>query len=164
MKPVLSCEPPPTSGPGRGTRLLMTMQTLLLSIVLTACSGYGAGTNNSNTPNTSVSGYGVVESIELVNRDEAGLNLGTVAGAVVGGLLGNQVGEGRGRTAATVLGAAGGAYAGQKIEQNRRAADQVYRMRIRLNDGSVATLVQDTNLNLRVGDRVRVVSGSVQPY
>lgn len=42
---------------------------------------------------------------------------GTGIGAVVGGLLGNQVGGGNGRVLATVAGAAAGGYAGNKIEQ-----------------------------------------------
>ena len=41
--------------------------------------------------------------------------LGTVAGAAVGGVLGHQVGSGRGQTAATVVGAAAGGYAGYKL-------------------------------------------------
>ena len=41
---------------------------------------------------------------------------GTAIGAVVGGLLGNQVGGGKGKTLATVAGAVGGGYAGNKIE------------------------------------------------
>jgi len=39
---------------------------------------------------------------------------------VAGGLLGNQVGGGSGKTIATVAGAAGGAYAGRKIQENQQ--------------------------------------------
>jgi uncharacterized protein YcfJ len=42
---------------------------------------------------------------------------GTGIGAVVGGLLGHQVGGGNGKVLATVAGAAAGGYAGNKIEQ-----------------------------------------------
>lgn len=45
--------------------------------------------------------------------------LGTVAGAAVGGLLGNQVGSGSGRTAATVGGAAVGGFAGYKLAEQK---------------------------------------------
>lgn len=41
---------------------------------------------------------------------------GTAIGAVAGGLLGHMVGGGRGRTLATVAGAVGGGYAGNRIE------------------------------------------------
>lgn len=46
---------------------------------------------------------------------------GTAIGAVAGGLLGNQIGHGKGRTLATVAGAVGGGYAGHEIQQNVRS-------------------------------------------
>lgn len=45
---------------------------------------------------------------------------GTAIGAVVGGVLGNQVGGGKGKTLATVAGAVGGGYAGKRVEQSRQ--------------------------------------------
>jgi len=45
---------------------------------------------------------------------------GTAIGAVVGGLLGHQVGGGKGKTLATVAGAVGGGYAGNRIEASRQ--------------------------------------------
>ena len=48
--------------------------------------------------------------------------LGTLAGAVVGGVLGHQVGGGTGRDIATVAGAAAGGYAGNRIQ--KRAQDK----------------------------------------
>lgn len=45
---------------------------------------------------------------------------GTAIGAVAGGLLGNQVGGGKGKTLATVAGAVGGGYAGNRIEASRQ--------------------------------------------
>ncbi|MFT3756285.1 MAG: glycine zipper 2TM domain-containing protein [Pseudoxanthomonas sp.] len=44
---------------------------------------------------------------------------GTAAGAVIGGLLGHQVGGGSGKKVATAAGAVGGAIAGRKIQQNQ---------------------------------------------
>ncbi|BFI95747.1 MAG: hypothetical protein RSP_12570 [Rhodanobacter sp.] len=41
---------------------------------------------------------------------------GTAIGAVAGGLLGHMVGGGKGKTLATVAGAVGGGYAGNRIE------------------------------------------------
>lgn len=48
---------------------------------------------------------------------------GTAIGAVVGGLIGNQVGGGKGKTLATVAGAAGGGYAGNKIQQKHQQGE-----------------------------------------
>lgn len=48
--------------------------------------------------------------------------LGTAAGAVVGGVLGHQVGSGSGQTAATILGAAAGGFAGYKLAEEKPKA------------------------------------------
>ena len=91
---------------------------------------------------------GVVQSVESVQRrgqprGMAGTQVtpGMAIGGVVGGLLGNQVGHGNGRAAATVLGAAGGAYAGHAIEKNR-VRYTAYVMHIRMQDGSMRTVEQ----------------------
>jgi uncharacterized protein YcfJ len=44
---------------------------------------------------------------------------GPVIGAVVGGVIGHQIGGGKGKDLATGVGAAGGAVAGSKINENR---------------------------------------------
>jgi uncharacterized protein YcfJ len=41
-------------------------------------------------------------------------------GAVVGGLIGNQVGSGNGRKLATIAGAVGGGYVGNEIAKNQQ--------------------------------------------
>lgn len=50
---------------------------------------------------------------------------GTVIGGVAGGLLGSTIGGGRGKTVATVAGAAGGAYAGNQVQKNMQQKDVV---------------------------------------
>src|SRR5205823_6897930 len=49
--------------------------------------------------------------------------LGTGVDAVVGGLLGHEIGGGSGKALATVAGAAAGGYAGNKIEQKVQQGD-----------------------------------------
>lgn len=91
---------------------------------------------------------GVVQSVERVQRRGqpqgiAGTQVtpGMAIGGLVGGVLGNQVGHGTGRAAATVVGAAGGAYAGNAIEKNS-AKYTAYVIRIRMPDGSMRTVEQ----------------------
>jgi uncharacterized protein YcfJ len=48
---------------------------------------------------------------------------GTAIGAVVGGVLGHQVGGGKGKKIATVAGAIGGGYAGKKIQEHEQKSD-----------------------------------------
>jgi uncharacterized protein YcfJ len=50
---------------------------------------------------------------------------GSVIGGVVGGVLGHQIGGGTGKTVATVAGAAGGAYAGNKVQKGMQERDVV---------------------------------------
>jgi outer membrane lipoprotein SlyB len=95
---------------------------------------------------------GVVESVVAVQRQGqprgiagTAVTPGMAIGGVVGGLVGNQVGHGGGRAAATVLGAAGGAYAGHAIEKNR-VKYTAYVMHIRMHDGSMRTIEQRTAL------------------
>jgi outer membrane lipoprotein SlyB len=93
---------------------------------------------------------GTVESAVAVQRQgkvngvavgNTTIGIGTVAGGVLGGVLGNQVGGGNGKTAMTVLGAAGGAYAGNTVEKNMKKVT-VYQMRVRMNNGSIRTIEQ----------------------
>jgi outer membrane lipoprotein SlyB len=91
---------------------------------------------------------GTVEAVTAVRRQgevngigNSGVGIGAIGGAVVGGLLGNQVGGGNGKKAATVLGAVGGGYAGHAIEKNANSYT-AYQMRVRMNDGTVRTIEQ----------------------
>jgi outer membrane lipoprotein SlyB len=80
---------------------------------------------------------GAVESVTPIERSTkpAGVGIGTVAGGVLGAVLGNQVGHGGGRTAATILGAVGGGFAGNAIEGHMRK-ETVYQVGVRMEDGS----------------------------
>ena len=79
---------------------------------------------------------GRVESVVAVQQAAPATGVGAVAGGVLGAVVGNQVGKGSGRTAATVLGAVGGGYVGHRVEQNART-QTVYQVRVRMQDGSV---------------------------
>lgn len=87
--------------------------------------------------------------------------IGTVAGAVIGGVIGHQIGGGTGKELATVAGAAGGGYAGNRVQKNLQDRDTVtsteqrcetvydtaekeagYEVRYRF-DGKVATVHMD---------------------
>ena len=120
-------------------------------------------TNNQQGYNTQ---YGVIDSIQVTRGNtNSGPGLGAVVGGVVGGLLGNQVGGGNGKVAATAAGAIGGAVVGNQVEQNNRAAArEMYQINVRLDNGSYATVTQDTMNDLRVGNRVRVENGRVYRY
>ena len=102
---------------------------------------------------------GVVESVQAVKVKGEGSGVGAVAGGVLGGVLGNQVGGGSGKTAMTVLGAAGGAYAGHQVEKNVNSTT-VYSVQLRMDDGSVRTLQQ--SVPPAVGAKVRVEGSTLR--
>lgn len=104
---------------------------------------------------------GVVESVREIEKAGEASGLGAVAGGVVGGVVGNQVGGGRGRDAMTVIGAVGGAVAGNQIEKKAKAT-KVYEVTIRFEDGSVRTVTEPNAPTWRQGDRVKVINGQIQ--
>ncbi|MNR92447.1 hypothetical protein D3C72_234790 [compost metagenome] len=101
---------------------------------------------------------GRIESIRSVQSAAQPSGVGIVGGAVVGGLLGNQIGNGNGRSLATVAGAVGGGYAGNEIEKRTRTAT-TYEVRVRMDDGRVRTFPYNNPPNWSNGDPVRVVDG-----
>jgi len=103
---------------------------------------------------------GTVESIREVVEQKDPTGAGLVVGGLVGGGLGSLVGGGTGRTVATVVGALGGAYAGNRIEKSQ--GQVVYQIGIKYDDGSWATIRQATPSGLRIGDRVRVTDSGVE--
>jgi uncharacterized protein YcfJ len=98
---------------------------------------------------------------------------GTAIGAVAGGLLGNQIGGGKGKTLATVAGAVGGGYAGNRIQASRQHANTtstVERHCDTVNDTSTKLVGYDVRYEYKgvtrtvrmdhdPGDRVKVEEG-----
>lgn len=84
---------------------------------------------------------GSVESVTPVSRavKAPAVGVGSIAGGLLGAVLGNQVGHGNGRAAATVLGAVGGGFAGNAIEGNMHK-ETYYQVGVRMEDGSRRTL------------------------
>jgi len=96
-----------------------------------------------------------VQQVNPVVVDGDGKVLGTVAGGVLGAVVGSQFGKGDGRTAAGVAGAVGGALLGREI-QRRQGQRTQYEVVVRMNDGLQRTVVYADPPPFRVGDHVRV--------
>jgi outer membrane lipoprotein SlyB len=105
---------------------------------------------------------GRVVSIENVKEKGKGGAVGMIAGGVVGGLLGNQVGAGNGRTLATVAGAAGGAYAGNEV-QKRMSSKEMQRVNVKMDNGQTRSF-EFEHAPLAKGDRVHLVDGKLVRY
>ncbi|HEX2566631.1 MAG TPA: glycine zipper 2TM domain-containing protein [Burkholderiales bacterium] len=105
---------------------------------------------------------GIVQSVKEVTHEPKSNGVGPIVGGIAGAVLGNQVGHGMGKNIATVLGAAGGAYAGKEIEQKQRATKS-WEITVRLDDGSYKTIESSTAPFWHGGERVRLVNGALQP-
>ncbi|OWY29776.1 glycine zipper 2TM domain-containing protein [Herbaspirillum robiniae] len=106
------------------------------------------------------SSCGEVVAVRAVQHTPNTSGVGIAGGAVVGGLLGNQVGGGTGRTLATIAGAVGGGYAGNEVEKRARTTTS-YVVDVRMENGKSRSFPQ-TSEQWRVGDQVRVVNGRLE--
>lgn len=99
----------------------------------TGTSGSTASTTATGSPNS------IVTLIEVVPRQggASSTGAGTMAGAAVGG-----------------TGAAG--------TSGSSAADKVYRVTLRMDDGSTRVVTQESAPSFRTGDRVRLEGGAIQ--
>jgi len=116
---------------------------------------------NAAPPRVICGDCGVIESVKEIKKDGQGSGLGAVGGAVAGGVLGHQTGNGRGQEVMTVLGALGGAFAGNEVEKKVKTSSE-YRIVVRFEDGSSRTYPATTAPTWHIGDKVRVVNGAIQ--
>ncbi|MBB1162897.1 glycine zipper 2TM domain-containing protein [Aquariibacter albus] len=84
--------------------------------------------------------------------------LGAIGGAVVGGLLGNQVGGGSGRSVATVGGAVAGGFAGRELEKHLKKKT-VWVTEVRLPEGGRRSFEQASEPDWAVGDVLEIRDG-----
>jgi outer membrane lipoprotein SlyB len=103
---------------------------------------------------------GKVLSVRVVEKAGEGSTAGMVAGGLAGALLGNQVGTGGTRTVATIAGAAGGAYAGKKIEESARSTKH-WQVAVRFDNGDEKTYSFDQDPGFSAGSEVKASSGGI---
>ena len=148
----------------KGTKMnkRMLVPAILFAMVVGGCADMpqmGGGPTYGDTSGSMASQSernGRITALEVVQVDESyKLGIGTVVGAVAGGLLGSQIGGGRGATLATVLGAAAGGVAGTAVESKMKKQD-AQRVTVRMDTGGEVTLLQPIDSRLRSWMRVRV--------
>ena len=103
---------------------------------------------------------GTVESITQDSVQNVNNAVGMIGGALIGGGLGSLIGGGTGQTVATIVGAGAGAWGGNQVAQ--RSQTLVWKIGIRYDDGTFATVQQTSAPALRIGDRVQVSSSGIQ--
>ncbi len=120
---------------------------------------YGTSYSRSQVGQAQTVQYGTVQSVTPV-RIEGRTDgwVGSGAGAIVGGIAGNQIGGGSGRALATVAGAVAGGLVGQRVEKSATEG-QGQEITIQLDYGGVMSVVQEVENGqfFRPGDRIRVL-------
>jgi len=109
--------------------------------------------------------YGRIVSVRPVTMrrtNQGDQIVGTVAGGLVGAVIGHQFGSGTGKDLMTGAGAITGAIVGSNIA-NQGGTYTSSAWTVRLNNGGSITVIQASN-TFRVGDRVRVVRNGNQVY
>lgn len=104
---------------------------------------------------------GHVTGVNTVEVKGEGNAKGMIAGGLAGALLGRQIGHGNGRDLATVAGAAGGAYAGKKIQENMNTKT-VWQVHVKYDDGKTATYTFNEKPAFLKGDRIRKHGGGIE--
>ncbi|NML25941.1 outer membrane lipoprotein [Zoogloea dura] len=103
---------------------------------------------------------GVIEHVEAVQQKGEGTGIGAVGGAILGGVLGHQVGEGSGKQLARIGGAVLGGFAGNEAERRVRTVSH-YRVTVRMEDGTRRVIEQQSEPAWRNGDAVRIRNGEI---
>jgi hypothetical protein len=109
----------------------------------TASPAAGSSMSSGSTDmsqSSALTSYGVIQSIDALPRTEA---FGPTAGAAMGGTTSGGSG------AMTGSGAPG---------------DMVYRVTLRMDDGSTRAIIQESRPGFQTGDRVRTASNMLQRY
>ena len=81
-----------------------------------------------------------------------------ILGAIIGGVLGHQIGGGHGRDLATVAGAVAGGAIGNNVDNNGTRRLSGFDMTIRLDNGQTLRTTQPADQVFTSGTRVRVES------
>ncbi len=103
---------------------------------------------------------GEIVNIRASRQEGSGTGLGAVAGGLLGAVVGHQLGAGHGKQAMTVVGAVGGAVAGNEVEKQSKA-QTLYLVDVRMADGSARTVTQSSAPSLAIGTKVRVSGNTI---
>ncbi len=132
-------------------------------------SGYGGYGNNTAPSSSRCFDCGTIVAIEQATATQGSNIVGPVLGGIVGAVAAKELArkntdsEGR-RNVATAAGAAGGAIAGNAIQNRVEGGRAGYNIHVRMDDGRTTVIHQNDVSGLRKGSYVRVQNGYVQAY
>ena len=139
---------------------LLVLLIAMAALVATGCATQSSSAGvyrSSDTQREQTLRWATVESVRkvVIQRDSKGI--GMIGGAVVGGIAGSSVGGGKGQDIATVLGAIAGTVAGQALEDKANLREGL-EITLKYDSGETRVIVQEADIELKAGDRVRVTS------
>lgn len=102
-------------------------------------SGASSGSSSADVQSPGMTSYGVIHSIDAIPRAQA-----------------------FGSAAAT--GGSGGGQSGSSGAMTGGSSDMVYRVTLRMDDGSTRAVIQESRPGFQTGDRVRMASNLLQRY
>jgi len=121
-------------------------------VLLTGCASMGG-----SQPGEMEIRSGVIEQIENVQiQSNHHRGVGAVVGGIAGLGLGSLIGDGTGRDVAMVLGAIGGAVAGNEMQQKYDAPKPGQKIIVRTTSGVLVAVTQPTDPGLRAGEKVYI--------
>ncbi|ELH0893722.1 glycine zipper 2TM domain-containing protein [Vibrio fluvialis] len=108
--------------------------------------------------------FGQVETVRYISQQDIVHSKAngweTLLGAVIGGLIGNQFGDGHGREVATAIGAVAGAgIARSNANQTYHVEYRLVEILIKTSEGKLIDVIQDVDSQMLFssGDRVRIL-------
>lgn len=141
--------------------ILTAISISLLTLGLAGCVSGLQGSTYSRSEARQVQEveFGTVLSTNPVVIEGKQSGAGQLPGAIIGGVAGSSVGEGKGQQIFTILGAVGGAVVGSMIEE-QATRTQGLELTIKMDSGKTLSIVQEVdNVNVfREGQRVRVLT------
>lgn len=147
----------------RGSRRLLAMLALAGSLVVLAGCAHQSASSSVYTygqaQREQIVRLGTVEAVRnVVIQNDRTTGAGTLAGGALGGVAGSTIGGGSGRVLATIGGGLLGAMAGDAVE-HKMGKSSGLEITVRLDNGETRVIAQEADVAIRVGQRVRVISG-----
>lgn len=138
---------------------LLAVAFLSASLITGCATGSRASYySTSDTREAKTARLGTIVSVHEVALHNDPNGLVTVIAGGLGGVGGSTIGGGKGKTLMTIVGAGVGLAAGHYGQ--KAISQKGYDLTIQLdNSNSLITIVQGADVELSVGQRVRVISG-----
>lgn len=148
-------------------KVVFTIATLATGLMLAGCapkiggndySVRGVGEVSQTFQGTIISAHPILVSAKTA-EGQSSPGAGALIGGLTGGVLGSQIGKGKGQVVMGTLGALGGAAAGHFAEQ-KLTEQEGMEYQIKLDTGSIVTVAQGAEPRLAVGQRVLVINSA----